>query len=130
MAMARDDQPTCGRGLAANAVLPAKLAEWTAARATVLERHTQALDRTDPAARAEYEAYAALVHTHRTIADELGRLAQQMAGYRDLPMARHDAAVLADPAGQAAAYQRFVAIEQELLALWSAKVAEAEERLG
>jgi hypothetical protein len=126
--MAPDDQPTCGTGLAANAVLPATLAAWTAARAEVLERHTQALDRTDPAAREEFAAYTALVDAHRTIAGEFARLAQQMAGYRDLPMGRHDEAVMADPAGQAAAYQRLVAIERELLALLSAKVAEGAER--
>jgi uncharacterized damage-inducible protein DinB len=126
-AMEPDDQPTCGTGLAANAVLPAKLAEWTAARAEVLQRHTQALDRTDPAAREEVAGYTALVHAHRTIAGALARLAQQMAGYRDLPMGWHDAAVLADPTRQAAAYQRLVALEREVLALLSAKVAAGEE---
>jgi hypothetical protein len=70
--MAPDDQPTCGKGIAANAVLPAKLAELTAATAEVLERHTKALDLTDPAAREEREAYVALVRAHRAIAGEPG----------------------------------------------------------
>jgi hypothetical protein len=129
MEMERDDQPTCGKGLAANAALPAKLAELTAATAAVLERHTKALDMTDPAAREEFDAYAALVRAHRTIAGELASLAQQMAGYRDLPMGRHDEAVMADPEGQAEAFQRFVAIERELLALLSVKVEEDEQLL-
>ena len=128
--MEHDDQPTCGKGIAANAVLPAKLAELTAATAEVLERHTKALDLTDPAAREELEAYAALVRAHRAIAGELASLAQQMVGYRDLPMGRHDEAVMADPAGQADAFRRFVAAERELLVLLGAKVAEDEQLLG
>jgi hypothetical protein len=51
-----DDQPTCGHGLAGNAVLPAKLAELMAAQADVLERHTLALDPSDLHARRELEA--------------------------------------------------------------------------
>jgi ABC-type glycerol-3-phosphate transport system substrate-binding protein len=98
------DTPTCGTGLAANAVLPAKLGDLLGATAEVLERHSAALDRTEPAGRAELEAYTALVRAHRAIARDLAGLAQQMAGYRDLPVARHDEAVLADPAGQAAAF--------------------------
>jgi hypothetical protein len=124
------DRPTCGKGLAANAALPDKLAELTDAMAEVLERHTKALDLTDPAAREEFDAYAALVRAHRTIAGELASLAQQMVGYGDLPMGRHDEAVMADPEGQAEAFQRCVAIERELLALLSAKVAEEEQLLG
>jgi hypothetical protein len=129
MEMEPDDQPTCGKGLAANAVLPAKLAELTAATAEVLERHTKALDLTDPAAREEFDAYAALVRAHRTMAGQLATLAQQMAAYRDLPMGRHDEAVMADPEGQAEAFQRFVALERELLALLSAKVEEEVQLL-
>jgi hypothetical protein len=127
--MERNDEPTCGKGLAANAALPAKLAELSAAMAEVLERHTRALDLTDPAAREEVDAYTVLVRAHRTISGELASLAQQMAGYRDLPMGRHDMAVMADPEGQAEAFQRLVAIERELLVLLNAKVKEAEALL-
>lgn len=128
-AMARDDRPTCGQGLAANAVLPAKLAELTAARADVLERHMKALDLTDPASRQEHDAYAALVRAHRDVVSALDHLAQQMAGYRDLPMGRHDMAVMADPNGQAATFRRFVALERELLELLQTKLAEEEQLL-
>lgn len=126
--MERDDQPTCGKGLAANAVLPAKLAELMAARAEVLERHTKALDLTDPRARQELDAYTTLARAHRGIATELTKLAQQMAGYHDLPMSRHDVKVMADPKGQAEAFRRFVAVERALLELLQAKLA-AEEQL-
>ena len=125
-----DNTPTCGKGLAANAALPARIGELLGATAEVLERHTAALDRTEPAGRAELEAYTALVGAHRAIAGELASLAQQMAGYRDLPMARHDEAVMADPAGQAAAFQRLVAVERELLELLRARVESDEQLLG
>jgi hypothetical protein len=69
------------------------------------------------------------VQAHRAVAGELASLAQQMAGYRDLPMGRHDEAALADPQGQAAAFQRLLTTERELLALLSTKVAEGEELL-
>jgi hypothetical protein len=120
------DQPTCGQGLAANAVLPAKLAELLAARAEVLERHAKALDRTDPNAQPELEAYANLARAHRSVASELTSLANEMAGCRDLPMARHDLAVMASPEGQMEAFRRFVAIERELLALLQTKLEEEE----
>ena len=126
--MGRDDQPTCGKGLAANADLPAKLAGLLAARADVLEQHMKALDLTDPASRQERDAYDSLAGTHREIAAELDRMAQQMAGYRSLPMGRHDMAVMADPNGQSAAFRRFLAVEHDLLELLTAKLA-AEEQL-
>ena len=50
--MAADDQWTCGKGLAAGADLPGKLAALLAARAEVLERHTRALDPSEPSGRA------------------------------------------------------------------------------
>ncbi|MGH9458160.1 MAG: hypothetical protein ACRD2J_11045 [Thermoanaerobaculia bacterium] len=37
-----------------------------------------------------------------------------MAGYRDLPMGRHDVETLSSP-GHAAAFARFVELEEELL---------------
>jgi hypothetical protein len=126
--MQRDDRPTCGEGLAANAVLPAKLAELMAARAEVLKRHTRALDLTDANAQKELDAYTKLERAHRDVVSELASLAEEMASYRDLPMGRHDMTVMTDPEGQMEAFQRFVAVERELLALLQAKL-EAEEKL-
>jgi hypothetical protein len=126
--MEHDDQPTCGEGLAANAVLPAKLAALMAAQAEVLKRHTQALDLTDANAQKELDAYTKLERAHRGVASELASLAEAMASYRNLPMGRHDTTVMTDPKGQMEAFQRFVAVERELLALLQAKL-EAEEQL-
>jgi hypothetical protein len=118
---------TCGEGLAANAVLPAKLAELVAAQAEVLERHTRALDLTDAAAQKELDAYTKLERAHRDVAGELADLAEEMASYRELPMARHDMTVMSDPKGQMEAFRRFVAVERELLALLQTKLGGEEE---
>ncbi len=123
------DRPTCGEGLAANAVLPAKLADLMAAQAEVLERHTRALDPTDAAARIELDAYKRLEHTHRGVASELAELAEEMAGYRDMPMGRHDMRVMSDPEGQMEAFRRFVVVERELLALLQSKLGAEDELL-
>ena len=127
--MQDDDRPTCGKGVAANAVVPAKLAELMAARAEVLERHTKALDPADPPAREELDAYTKLVQGHRRVGDELAALARQMASYHDLPMGRHDLAVMSDPSGQAAAFRSFVQIERELLVLLQSTLEEEDKLL-
>ncbi len=113
--MEHDDQPTCGEGLAANSVLPAKVAELMSARAEVLKVHTRALDLTDAAAQKELDAYTSLERAHRDVASELADLAKEMASYRDLPMGRHDMTIMSDPKGQMEAFRRFVGVEQELL---------------
>jgi hypothetical protein len=118
-----DDQPTCGKGLAAHAPLPAKLAELTAAVADVLAGHMPSLDLTDERSRAEHEAYAALVHEHRAAAEQLRATAARMAGSRDLPMGRHDVAVLSTPEAMAP-FARFVRLEEELVALLRARLAQ------
>ena len=52
-----------------------------------------------------------------------------MTSYRNLPMARHDLAVMAGPRGQMEAFQRFVALEQELVGLLISKLASEQELL-
>jgi hypothetical protein len=118
-----DDQPTCGKGLAAHAPLPATLGELTAAVADVLAGHMPSLDLADENARAEHEAYAALVREHRAAAEQLRATAARMAGCRDLPMGRHDVAVLSTPDAMAP-FARFVRLEEELVALLQARLAQ------
>jgi hypothetical protein len=88
--MTVDDQPTCGKGLAAGAALPESLGTVMDAMAEVLEAHLQALDLDDESSRLEYAAYESLAREHREIAAQLAATAQEMLGYRDLPMGRHD----------------------------------------
>jgi len=120
---------TCGQGVAANAVLPAKLAELIAVRAEVLERHMKALDLSDPRSQLESEAYAELVASHRSAAASLKNLSEQMASYRDLPMGRHDMAAMSDPKGQMEAFGRCVSLERELLELLRSKLEQEDAML-
>jgi hypothetical protein len=108
-----DDQPTCGKGLAEHSALPAKLAELEDALAENLERHQKALDLSDENSKRELDAYVRLARQHRAIASQLRATAQEMTGYRDLPMGRHDEQALAD-AHIIRAFARFVKAEQEL----------------
>jgi hypothetical protein len=107
------DEPTCGKGVAANATLPAKLAELTAAVAANLEAHMPTLDRTDPAAAREHEVYGELAAEHRDLAARLAATAEHMAAQRDLAMGRHDEAALAGPEVRVA-FERLVHVQEEL----------------
>jgi hypothetical protein len=110
------DQPTCGQGLAEHAAVPLALAKLIDALAENLERHMPALDLADDAARQEHDAYASLAAQHRQIAAQLREVGEEMAGYRDLPMGRHDEAQLASPE-LLDAFVRFVDVERDILAL-------------
>ncbi len=110
------EEPTCGKGLAANALLPATLGRLMASIAHVLETHTHALDLEDDDAKQEHDAYMQLVEVHRRIATDLVAVSEQMAAYRDLPMGRHDLEAMSTPEA-ADAFEELVNIEQELLSL-------------
>src|SRR6266487_2743050 len=110
------DQQTCGKGLAENSILPAKLGELIAAMAGNLEAHMQALDLTDQNSRREYDAYEKLVKEQKQIANQLKSVANQMAGYRDFPMGRHDEKAMTHPRVREA-FEKFVQHKQELKVL-------------
>jgi hypothetical protein len=55
-------------------------------------------------------------------------LGEEMAGYRDLPMGRHDRPVMASPPA-VEAFERFVQVEQELLALLQQRVPQDQRML-
>jgi hypothetical protein len=95
-----DDQPTCGKGLAANAVLPQKLSALLSAQANLLENHVRSLDPNEFAGRAEREAYERLGVDQRALASNLTALATAMQSYRDLPIAKHDMSQLTDSASR------------------------------
>jgi hypothetical protein len=112
--MSASDQQTCGKGLAENSVLPAKLGELISAMAGNLEMHMKALDLTDPNSRAEHDAYEKLLKELRASAAQLSVTANHMAGYRDLPMGRHDQKAMTHPR-VLEAFERFVQHKQEFL---------------
>lgn len=110
----QDEQPaTCGEGLSANAVVPEKLGIFIGAMAELLQNHMRALDRSDPNARLEREAYEELVKQQRAIASSLSALAAAMRAYRNLPAAPHDEGVLADQRS-AEVFTAFLGAEEEL----------------
>jgi hypothetical protein len=109
-------RPTCGEGLAANSVIPAKLAELTAAMADTLEAHLAALEIDDENARRERDVYVGLVSEHRHTASLLQRTSGEMEACRTLPLAPHDLEKLASSEARAA-FGRFVRAEEDLAAL-------------
>jgi hypothetical protein len=114
--MTMEDQRTCGKGLAEHSALPAKMGELTASVAENLELHMKALDLNDDHSKEEHHAYLELAEEHRKIAAQLDATAARMARYRDLPMGNHDQKAMTAPK-VLATFERFVNLEQELLAL-------------
>src|SRR5512138_3896095 len=110
------EQPTCGKGLAENSALPAKLGELLSAMAGNLDAHRKALDLTDTNSQAEDDAYEKLLKDLRQIAAQLSVTANEMAGYRNLPMGRHDQQSMTHPRVREA-FERFIQHKQELLEL-------------
>lgn len=123
-----DEQPTCGKGLAAHATLPATVGELMAAMADVLDVHQGALDLTDENARPEHRAYLTLVLELRGISAQLAASAHRMAGYRDLPMGRHDQQKMSSREARVA-FEELVQIERRLLTLLTSTVGDHDAML-
>lgn len=117
------DQPTCGKALAENSVLPAALSKLISSMAENLAVHMKALDLTDPRSQAEHSAYENLVKNLRQTAVELQWTANEMVDYRDLPMGRHDEIAMTQPEIREA-FEEFVTRKQELFSL----LQQTEER--
>ncbi len=111
-----DAHTTCGEGLAQNSVLPGKLGELAVAIAENLEAHMRSLDVDDPNSLQEYKVYVQLANEQRETAARLLATANEMAAARDLPMGRHEFTE-AMQTEALAAFEKFVHIKQELLAL-------------
>jgi hypothetical protein len=122
------DQPTCGKGIAASAVLPDKVAALMRATADVLYNHIRALDPKEADGKTEIEAYQRLVAEHRAIGDRLKALAALMRGYRDLPMASHDMEIIMDQRSQDV-FAALVSREEDLLVLIQERVNEYRRML-
>ena len=101
---------TCGQGLAEHAELHARVGALIAAMAGNLDAHLAAVGE-DERSRPEREAYESLLATHRRLAAELATLAEEMTGYRDLPMASHDMEKMTSPEA-VGALQAFIEAEQ------------------
>jgi hypothetical protein len=123
------EQPTCGQGLAENSSLRTKLGELVGSTSGVLEIHMAALDPEDEDTGPERRAYQRLAEEHREIGARLLVLGEEMAGYRDLPMGRHDLQIMTSrPAVEA--FERFVQAEQELLAMLQQRIPQDQQMLA
>jgi hypothetical protein len=91
--------------------------------AEVLDAHTRSLPLDDAAAAAERDAYDDLVRRHRALAGALHATAESMRARRDLAIAPHDEALLAD-ARSREGFERYVAAKADLLALLQASIEE------
>jgi hypothetical protein len=87
----------------------------------------KALDLTDPNSRAEYDAYEKLVKEFQQITVQLQATADQMAGYRDLPMGKHDENAMIHP-GVRESFEKFVKHKREFLSLLK-QTAERDDQL-
>lgn len=114
--MEQQDDWTCGKGLAASAVLPERLGAVMAAMAEVLQIHMEALDPEDDDSRREHEAYRRVSQQLGQVASQLDALAREMAAYRDVPMGRHDMEAMNRPIVRES-FAAFVGRKQELLTL-------------
>lgn len=110
------DQPTCGKGLAENSVLPEQISKVIAAMAENLETHMQALDLSDKNTSVEYAAYESLVKELKASALQLHLTANQMSGYRTLPMGRHNMKEMNHPRVREM-FDKFMKEKRDLLSL-------------
>jgi hypothetical protein len=124
-----EEEPTCGRGLAATAGVPSALAAVAAGIAQNLEVHTRALDRDDPVATQERHVYDRVVRGLRGAVLGLETAAEEMAAAVDLPMGAHDLAAMATP-DVLAAFEGLVAAENDLCRLLEERRADNEQMIA
>jgi hypothetical protein len=123
-----EEEPTCGRGLAQNSVVPAALAAVAAGLAQNLEVHRRALDPDDADAVAERDVYERVGRSLRSATVDLQAAAAKMASAADLPMGAHDMTVLTTT-DVLDAFQGYVATEDDLRRLLEARRADNEQML-
>ena len=123
-----DEEPTCGRGLAESAGVPAALAAVAAGLAQNLELHVRALDPDDPAGAQEQAVYERVARSLRSAAVDLEAAAAEMAAAVDLPMGAHDMAAITNP-DFVDAFAGYVAAEDDLRRLLDARRADNEQML-
>jgi hypothetical protein len=94
-----------------------------------ISRHTEALNLSDKNAKDEHAVYLRLVQQHRAIAGQLDAVGEEMADYHDLPMGKHDPEAMSSPR-VVAAFERYLKVEQELVALLQERVEQDQTILA
>jgi hypothetical protein len=124
-----EDAQTCGKGLAEHSIVASTLGALAAAMAENLEAHQDALDVTDENSRKELHAYVKLTEEFRCVASLLTATAGHMAGYRELPMGRHDPRAMAAPR-VVDAFRKLVRVEEDLQRMLGALLERHRAILG
>lgn len=121
-----NDEPTCGKGLAAHAVIPHKLGALFDALADNFEQHVPSLTGTDAATRSETAAYMSLLRKHREIAAQLRGVGDEMVSYKSLLMPAHEMEVLqAEPAAKA--FEQYIVALRATIAVLQKVLAEDQQ---
>ena len=123
-----EEEPTCGRGLAQNTVVPAGLAAVAEGLARNLELHMRALHPSDAGAAQEREVYERIAQGLRSAAADLQTAAAEMASAVDLPMGTHDMAAITTTA-VLDAFRSYVVAEDDLQRLLAARRADNQQML-
>ncbi len=124
-----NQQWTCGMGLAVGGELPGRMADLLNIMARNMELHMRALDSNEPLANHELVAYERLTGRLRDVSGALEALAEEMASYRDLPMAPHDEAALGTP-DVADAFHALITSERDLAEFLTAAADAFEGTVG
>jgi hypothetical protein len=124
-----EEEPTCGRGLAQSAGVPAGLAAVATGLAENLEVHLRALDLGDSAGAQEQAVYERVARSLRRAAADLTAAAADMASAVDLPMGAHDMAAMTTP-DVLNAFAGYVAAEDDLCRLLEERRDDNEQMLA
>jgi hypothetical protein len=127
--MPKDQPATCGEGVAANAVVPERIAALVSAMAAVLQNHIRSLDPGNANARLERDTYERLVGDQRALASSLSALAGTMTAAREVPPAPHDTRALADQTS-IEVFAAFIGAEEGMLALLQENLSAHRAMLG
>jgi len=123
-----EEEPTCGRGLAQAAPVPAGLAAVAAGLAQNLEVHVRSLPLGDSAAAQERAVYERISRDLRSATESLKAAAAEMASAVDLPMADHDMAAFTSR-DVLDAFESSVAAEDKLRRLLDGRRVDNEQML-
>jgi len=123
-----EEEPTCGRGLAQAAALPAGLAAVAGGLAQNLEVHVRSLPVGDSAAAQERAVYERISRDLRSATASLKAAAAEMASAVDLPIADHDLAAFTSR-DVLDAFESSVAAEGKLRRLLDARRVDNEQTL-
>jgi hypothetical protein len=118
-------EPTCGQMVAGMAAIPAKLSEGADSVADIWDAHAALMGK-DKDSQAEAKALRALARGHKQIAASLKKASEEMKKASSWPSAPHDMAKMTSDPKLAAASQRLMAAQKDIIALMQKSLADME----